>query len=408
MSVHITLPPQELQLDVGSATADQYLKVGGVLKKNILQRTGVSPAANILDVGCGSGRLARHFVDYVQPPGRYVGMDIQAPLVDWCEKNISPANPAFAFYHQDIYNGHYNPEGRYQASDYVFPFEDESFDLIILASVFTHLLAEDTFNYLKEIRRLLKPGGLCFSTWYLLGHDVEVDYLRRKVREAQVGYGFRYCAEMLERCGLTLAGEPVLGWWRGDKGPMGQDLLLLRRNSGAEEPLHSRYETPRVTEAGKLKEVNGLVQSTDPVRHAVALLVEREPETFRIAEGADIEVNRERTDSSALRKGQAASIRFVEQPGDSTGVATVVVARDHPQIEQVNGVIEAVDPRSGTLTLYTSDGKYKTFEIDPKSAKVRVNGELVRIEELENGQRASLQYVPKIVAVGALDRPRKP
>lgn len=334
----IPLPPEELQLEVGPATADGYLRIGRIRKEDILSRTNVEPTASILDIGCGSGRLARHFVDYVRPPGRYVGMDIQKPSVDWCEENISPVNSAFHFYHQDIYNGQYNPEGKYHASEYGFPFEDESFDLIVLTSVFTHLLPEDALNYLREIHRLLRPGGGCYSTWFLVGHDVQVKYLMPELPEAQVGYGFRYCTEMLERCGLTLVGEPVLGRWRSsDKGPegqetlrFGQETLLFGRASGAEDSLPIRYEPARVpkTDQLELEKVEGSIRSIDPVSHAITLVVGQETSTFRIAEEADIEVNGHKTDSSALRKEQSASLRFTQQPGSSARVAVAIVARD--------------------------------------------------------------------------------
>jgi SAM-dependent methyltransferase len=333
----IPLPPEELQAEVGPMAADHYLNVGRVRREDILSRTNVEPTASILDIGCGSGRLARHFVDYVRHPGRYVGMEIQKPAVDWCAENIAPVNPAFHFYHQDIYNGQYNLEGKYRASEYRFPFEDESFDLIILTSVFTHMLPEDTLNYLREISRLLKPSGCCYSTWFLLGHDVKVKYLIPELPEAQVGYGFRYCIELLEQCGLVLSEEPTLGHWRSDKKPrgreplrFGQETLLFGRASGAEGSLLTRYETARMPETDQLQleQANGSIQSMDPVSHAITLLIEQESATLRIAEGADIEVNGKKTDSSALRKGQSASLQFNRQPDGGVGVALAIVARD--------------------------------------------------------------------------------
>ena len=49
-----------------------------------------------------------------------------------------------------------------------FPCADNSFDLVFLTSVFTHMFAGDVENYLSEISRVLKPGGKCLITWFLL------------------------------------------------------------------------------------------------------------------------------------------------------------------------------------------------------------------------------------------------
>jgi SAM-dependent methyltransferase len=407
-AARIPLPPEEMQLGVGKATADHYLEVGHTLWEDIRSRTDVQPTDSILDIGCGSGRLARHFANYVQRPGRYMGMDIQKSYVDWCQDNISAANPAFAFYHQDIYNGHYNPEGKYEASEYRFPFEDDSFDLIILTSVFTHLLPEDASNYLREVSRLLKPDGYCYSTWFLLGHDVEVKYLVPDVREAQVGYGFRYCVDFLERCGLTLAREPSLGAWRGEGGPIGQDVLVLGPSSNEVDRPSFQHETATVSDKDlqDSQKIRGTLRSIDPVRHSVSLMVEKQSRTFRIAEKAVIRANGRDANSSVLREGQGIALDSVQSSEGGQSIAVAIEARDRPQAELAKGRIESIDLKRGTITLH-SGGKYTTFEMDPSIAKIRVNGELTNVSDLKEGQRASLQYIPKTISLGAVDGPRK-
>ena len=126
------LPGEDLQLGVGSETGMGYLKTGAVVQAALMERANLQPTSAVLDIGCGSGRMARHFVDYLQPPGRYVGMDIQKSFIDWCNENLASENSAFEFHHQDIFNGGYNPEGTTLASEYRFPFGDGSFDAIVL------------------------------------------------------------------------------------------------------------------------------------------------------------------------------------------------------------------------------------------------------------------------------------
>ncbi len=409
-SVNIPLPDEQMQAAVGKTpSAFAYLEVGRTMKEDIVLYTGIGPTASILDVGCGSGRIARHFVDLVQPPGRYVGMDVVKPFVGWCEENISPANRAFSFYHQDIYNGLYNPEGRHRASEYRFPFEDESFDLIFLASVFTHLLPEDALNYLKEIRRLLKPDGRCFSTWVLLGHDMEMSYMGAKTLEGKVGYGFRHCLEMLERCELTLAEEPVIKRWRGNKeSPFRlQGLLLLERTAPvAHESLLSRYETPAAPEGGELEEARGTVQSFDPISNSVTLLVRRDVESFRLAGDTTIQANGQRADSSVFREGQRALIRYAEN-AENEKVAREVAVRDHPRPESVSGIIESIDLERGYITL-NSDREFITFEFQPEQTQFRINRKAADASELREGQRASFQYIPRVLSINSRDLRRDP
>jgi SAM-dependent methyltransferase len=68
----------------------------------------------------------------------------------------------------DVINKEYNPKGAFEASEYVFPFNDESFDFVFLGSVFTHMLPQGVERYLSEIARVLKVGGKSLATYFLL------------------------------------------------------------------------------------------------------------------------------------------------------------------------------------------------------------------------------------------------
>jgi ubiquinone/menaquinone biosynthesis C-methylase UbiE len=95
---------------------------------------------HVLDVGCGTGRLAHWIGERLGREGRVVGID---PLPD----RVAIArtrNPGIQF---EV--GH--------AED-LAAFEDESFDAVCLSAVF-HWIA-DKPKALAEIRRVLRPGGL--------------------------------------------------------------------------------------------------------------------------------------------------------------------------------------------------------------------------------------------------------
>jgi SAM-dependent methyltransferase len=115
--------------------------------------------------------MALPLTGYLSDRGRYEGFDISAKAINWCRKNITGRYPNFRFQAFNIRNAPYNPLGTIRVSSYRFPYEDETFDLIFLASVFTHMLPGDVKHYLSEIARVLKPGGRCLITYFLLNAE---------------------------------------------------------------------------------------------------------------------------------------------------------------------------------------------------------------------------------------------
>jgi ubiquinone/menaquinone biosynthesis C-methylase UbiE len=125
------------------AVGDGYYEVGQI-EKNILLYYGLKPNMSILDYGCGSGRLAHALPSEYDL--NYLGIDIVEELLDYA-KSKTPSNYRF------LLNDKLS-----------VPVESESLDLICAFSVFTHLLHEESFIYLEDMKRALKPGGkLIFS-----------------------------------------------------------------------------------------------------------------------------------------------------------------------------------------------------------------------------------------------------
>lgn len=108
---------------------------------------------------------------YLNSEGRYAGFDISQKAIAWCQEHITSAHPNFQFEVSDIYNSLYNPKGKYQSLDFRFPYPDASFDVVFLTSVFTHMFPPDVEHYLDEISRVLKPGGRCLCTYFLLNDE---------------------------------------------------------------------------------------------------------------------------------------------------------------------------------------------------------------------------------------------
>jgi len=134
-----------------------------------LTSRGLKPEHRVLDIGCGIGNLALGLADYLT--GSYDGMDVHPEAVSWCQQAITPRYPSFRFHRADLASRAYNPSGRTHASSYRFPFADRTFDVIFLGSVFTHMLPDDVETYIREISRLLAPGGMCVASYFLLNDE---------------------------------------------------------------------------------------------------------------------------------------------------------------------------------------------------------------------------------------------
>ena len=160
------LPPRRLQVAVGGG---DFCSVGDEFRRHFVELGGLEPHHDVLDVGSGSGRMAYALRDWLK--GSYEGFDVVPAAVEWCRREITSRNPRFRFQVADIRSERYNPAGRYEAADYRFPYEPESFDFAFLTSVFTHLQRPAVENYLAELARVLRPGGRCFATYFLMNDD---------------------------------------------------------------------------------------------------------------------------------------------------------------------------------------------------------------------------------------------
>jgi SAM-dependent methyltransferase len=130
----------------------------------------LAPHSSVLELGCNHGRTALGLLDYVVPPGNYDGLDIMPEQIRFAQNNIQTRYPHFHFSLADIHNQIYNPKGRLNANSFVFPYEAQRFDVIYAASLFTHLMPDAVDNYFKQSRRVLKPGGTCLFSFFVLDH----------------------------------------------------------------------------------------------------------------------------------------------------------------------------------------------------------------------------------------------
>lgn len=244
----------------GSALAEQYVALGDSLKTFMVDHGGLQPDHKVLDVGCGIGLAARPLTTYLSPAGSYDGFDVVREPIEWCQQHYREF-PRFTFQLADVYNTHYNPSGRFTGREYVFPYPDDTFDMVVLTSVFTHLLPDDLQNYLAQIARVMKRGGRCLITYFLLNpeslgqiaawiraHPDESDrgvpgglgfrwpfgehcrLYSKDVPETAVAYSESWIGGLYARHGLRVRQVQYGEWCRKSLQPGWQDLILASKD----------------------------------------------------------------------------------------------------------------------------------------------------------------------------------
>jgi len=173
----------------------------------------------ILDFGCGCGRVARH---WSRVPGDVHGCDIHPRLVEWCRRHLD-----FARFERN----HLEPP---------LPYRDGGFDLVYALSVFTHLPESLQRPWIREMERVLAPGGFLLITTHGDSYVGDLDDRERTafaagrlvVREAgEAGSNLCGAYHPPAHVRSTLAaGFEVLDFRpEGAAGNPHQDLWLLRR-----------------------------------------------------------------------------------------------------------------------------------------------------------------------------------
>ncbi|MFM8527386.1 MAG: methyltransferase domain-containing protein [bacterium] len=248
----IALPPLEFMWGVGSSgetpeeTIEGYLEVGTASRRDVERALGPDwdwTGRRLLDFGCGAGRMLRQVLDWAEV-GEVHGCDLDRPMVEWARGHLCPPIAGVEL------NGFDPP----------LPYPDDHFDVVTAFSVFTHL-GVNWSNWLLEVRRVLKPGGV------LIASILDQACARRlcEVPYAEDEVGMSVWAYALP--GIPYVNVLHSHWWlrehwgrafdivsidsgdyaEGSRGAVevpGQGLVVARANDRALEPADLERENP--------------------------------------------------------------------------------------------------------------------------------------------------------------------
>ena len=238
------LPPLWLRRHTGAVSS--FLPAAAQTMARVHETGLLTPRSSVLDIGCGCGAMAFELRAHLDPDeGRYVGFDVHGPSIAWCSAHFEE-DPRFVFELAKLaspYSTHVDRKTK--AEDYRFPVDDESVDLVLAKSVFTHMDLAGVENYLGEISRVLRPAtGRALVTFFLFERNgvdspPALPYpedpaatIRWKIQghpSAAIGFDRPLIEESVTSSGLEIDSF-IQGFWPGREARItGQDQLILRK-----------------------------------------------------------------------------------------------------------------------------------------------------------------------------------
>ncbi|HWP47981.1 MAG TPA: class I SAM-dependent methyltransferase [Candidatus Limnocylindrales bacterium] len=251
------IPPLSLMRQEGIEVLEEWFRWAEEWSMLLRIYGGITRQSAVLEIGCGLGRIAFPLRYILSSEGSYEGFDICRNKIIFLEQTFHRAYPNFRFLWADIHNTCYNPAGRISAAVYHFPYPDCTFDIVYAASVFTHMLPEATLNYFRESARVLKSGGRCVFSFFLLDnyrpgqprpsgfarplfnfdhpygpYDDDFAIVEPDNPEQMTAYRFSLIQRFTLQAGLELVQAPLPGLWSGSTATWvgAQDLVILKKN----------------------------------------------------------------------------------------------------------------------------------------------------------------------------------
>jgi ubiquinone/menaquinone biosynthesis C-methylase UbiE len=145
----VILPPDYLMYESFQLDYSRYFINGRKTAEWLIDL--VSPYINfadvhVLDWGCGPGRIIRHLPTLLPDAAKFYGTDYNFASIDWCRENLDGIEFGKNELHPPL------------------EYSEASFNWIYGISIFTHLSKPAHKEWMDELFRVLKPGGILFLT----------------------------------------------------------------------------------------------------------------------------------------------------------------------------------------------------------------------------------------------------
>lgn len=98
------LPPQRLREYVGGR---DFKPIGQEFLNYFTNLCYLNKNEHVLDIGCGSGRMALPLTNYLTDEGHYEGLDVVPEAIEWDKQYITSQFPNFNFTLANVYNNYY-------------------------------------------------------------------------------------------------------------------------------------------------------------------------------------------------------------------------------------------------------------------------------------------------------------
>jgi SAM-dependent methyltransferase len=250
------VPPRAINPNIGftprrGAYAAEFIESGQRIADMLVSYADLQPTDSVLDVGCGIGRVARALTTCLSPTGRYRGFDVDPQAVAWCRRAYRSFEN-FSFDQAAV--GYVNVKGDapLRGEEFVFPSPDGSFDVAFSVSVYTHLSRAITEHYLSETSRVLRAGGVCVNTFFVIDEFAAQAMRSGRADRSYVAQGdgtylfdpdnpnlgIGFTPEIIDslhgRDSLSLVPPPRLGSWSGRtlQSFVYQDVVVARKTGG--------------------------------------------------------------------------------------------------------------------------------------------------------------------------------
>jgi SAM-dependent methyltransferase len=234
------LPPPKMREKIwGDFTNDTvWIDSGAYSFSRLKDVYGIKSTDTVLDLACGCGRVTGYFEGFLS---HYYGIDSNQAMITWCANNY----PSFEFIWADVKNW-YTPNGKYGDYEYTFPLLNSCINFGFAFSLFTHLLELGARRYLKEIYRILKPGGRFMLSVFILDdcttsnikagtskYNFPYDntgnckYCHRNNPEETVGYTLIGLQDMIHGAGLKID-KTYRGTWSENASDNQDEIVLVK------------------------------------------------------------------------------------------------------------------------------------------------------------------------------------